>query len=321
MPATPLGLERRAEAPLATCLPAAWGAHRGFDELLAAFIALASRGARVDVVAQTTRGAPIVRIEIPGTDQREARASLVLGGLHAMEWIGVETALALAERLTRSPASRRVVLYPLLNPDGFRRVEMNLRRGHFRFERANARGVDLNRNWPTFFRPRKPFFERLVPLLGTPGPHPGSEIEVRVVLEELERTRFQRAVSLHSFGGMLLVPFGGRLALPTDYARLHALASRVRSSLDATRARGEGRYRVRASSRWVPGQRAFGMELDHLHACGVEPLLVECGWGQLSLFDPSTWLHPFRWFNPRDPREHARRLADALTPFLLGTER
>ncbi len=298
------------EAPLSADVPVAWGSYRGYRELLEGFALRESEGARARIAGRSVEGEPIVRLEV-GPETR-AGSAIVLGGIHAMEWIGVETALALTDMLLRERPSRRVVIYPLLNPDGYRRVEANLRARRFRFVRANANGVDLNRNWPTFWRPKKRWPERWISFLGTPGARPGSEPEVATVLEELEGSKgeFSRGTSLHSFGGMLLLPHGGRFAKPHDHDVLHAHASAVNARLDR-------RYTVRTSARWVPGSFAYGMELDDLHARGIAPILVECAWGQASIFSPSTWLHPWRWFNPVDPSAHASRIAAALRPFLL----
>jgi hypothetical protein len=297
------------EAALAADVPTAWGRYVGYRELLEGFALREREGARLRIAGRSVRGEPIVRFELG--PETKAGSAIALGGIHAMEWIGVESALALVDSLLRDRPARRVVIYPLLNPDGYRVAEANLRARRFRFVRANANGVDLNRNWATDWRPKKPFYQRFA-FLGTPGRHPGSEPEVRAVLDELDASRgdFVRGTSLHSFGGMLLLPFGGRFGRPHDYDALHAHARGVKERLG-------GRYVIRSSSRWVPGQFAHGMELDDLHARGVSPILVECAWGQASVFRPSTWPHPWRWFNPVDPEVHATRIAAALRPFLL----
>lgn len=283
------------------------GRYRSLPEMEAAFLALP--GARASVDGTTHEGRAIRRIELG--DPAAPRASLVVAGLHAMEWIGVETALAIAEDfIAYAPVGRRLILLPLQNPDGYARAEGQLRAGLRRFTRTNARGVDLNRNFPTHFRPWHLRAE-LFPFLGGPGAAPGSEPETRVILKTLarERARIDRAVSLHSFGRKLLLPFGGRWAPPDDIARLRALAREVNDAL-------RGAYEIRTTSRWLPGAFAFGMELDHLQAEGITPLLVECSAGGWQWRDPSTWLHPFRWFNPPDPRGEASAIARALRDFL-----
>ena len=244
-------------------------------------------------------------------DADAKHVTLVIAGLHAMEWIGVETALALlAEWLADPPNDRRLVMLPVLNPDGYAKVEQELRDDRWPFTRANARGVDLNRNFATHFRSFHPL-PTLLPFLGGPGAAPGSEPETRATLDALERDRgkIDRAVSLHSFGKKLLLPFGGQWKHPSDYAALHTLAREVNRGLG-------DRYAIHSSSRWVPGSFAYGMELDHFHAEGIAPLLVECSAGGIAFGDPSSWFHPFRWFNPRDVGVQSVAIARALRPFV-----
>lgn len=283
------------------------GRYRGLSEMEAAFAALP--GVRSSVDGETHEGRALRRFELG--EPSAPSVSLVIAGLHAMEWIGVETALAIATRFAARPAAgRRLVLLPLSNPDGYARAERALRAGKRSYARPNARGVDLNRNFPTHFR-RWQLRALFLPFLGGPGPAPGSEPETRVILDALarERGRIDRAVSLHSFGRKLLLPFGGRWRAPGDVERLRALAREVNRGL------GE-RYDVRVSSHWVPGGFALGMELDHLHAEGITPLLVECSSGGFRWREPSTWLHPFRWYNPPDPGAEAEAIAAALRDFL-----
>lgn len=288
------------------------GSYRGFGEVVGAIAALRERGARVEVAGRSHEGAPILRVESGPRDA--GHGSLAIAGIHAMEWIGVETGLALLEALAEEAGARRVIAFPLLNPDGFRRAERDLREGRrLRFVRANARGVDLNRNWPTHWRTTR-LVPRVLRFLGSAGERPGSEPEVAAVLGAIadakrEGARLDRGLSLHSFGAMLLLPYGGRFALPPRFPELRAHAERVRATLATP-------YRVRATSRWAPGFFANGMEIDHFLHEGMDPLLVECSRGGFSLRDPSSWLVPFRWFNPPDPARHAAELTHALLPFV-----
>jgi protein MpaA len=75
---------------------------------------------------------------------------------------------------------RRVVLVPVLNPDG-----LNARR------RVNARGVDINRNYPgTWRRPRRG--ERF-----RPGAYPASEPETQAMIRLTSKYRPHKIVSIH----------------------------------------------------------------------------------------------------------------------------
>lgn len=288
------------------------GRYRGFGEVAHALLRMREHGARIEVAGRGHEGHPVLRVEMGPEDAPEA--ALAISGIHAMEWIGVEVMLSVLEAIAElSVQGRRLIAFPVLNVDGFRRAESHLRaRRHLTYVRANARGVDLNRNWPTHWKTTRPV-QRLVPLLGGAGSHPGSEPEVRAVLDTIVATKrvadLDRGLSLHSFGRVLLLPWGGRFALPPGYDRLHRHASRVQGAL-------QSRYRIKTPARWIPGLFAHGMELDHLHQEDIDPMLVEISGGGFSLLDPSSWTHPFRWYNPPDPAAHAAELAEPLATFL-----
>ncbi|MBS1120108.1 MAG: Carboxypeptidase [Deltaproteobacteria bacterium] len=241
------------------------------------------------------------------------RVSIVIAGLHAIEWIGVETAVALTERLAKAPPpDRRVIVVALANPDGYRAIETDLWQGRRRFRRTNARGVDLNRNWATDFLPRR----KRIAGFNWPGPSPYSEPEVAAIVRMLDRevaagAQIDTALSLHSFGRKLLVPHGARWRRPLRYRELHERAGHIQARLSE-------RYTISQVSRWVPGAFACGIEIDDLHErYGACALLVECSLGGLSR-DPSTWLSPFHWFNPRRPSLVAADIARAIDPFVRG---
>lgn len=288
------------------------GPYRGFGEVSAAILRLQHHGARVSIAGRGHDGHPVLRVDLGPDDAPEA--AIAIAAIHAMEWIGVEVMLAMLEAIAALGAQRRrLIAFPILNPDGYRRAEAHLRAGRrWTYVRANARGVDLNRNWPTHWA-RSRLVQRLIPVIGGAGSHPGSEPEVRAVLDAIVATKriapVDRALSLHSFGRVLLLPWGGRFALPPDWERLRGHAEKVRGAL-------RSRYRITTPARWFPGLFAHGMELDHFHAQEIDPLLVECSSGGLSFFDPGSWVHPFRWYNPRDPAVHAADLAEPLAAFL-----
>jgi len=292
------------------------GAYRGYREVIATLAELAaSPGASARSIGSSVREVPLFALELGAADAPVATA--IIAGLHPLEWIGVETALALLARLcARPPADRRIVAIPLVNVDGFQTVEADLRAGRRRFRRGNARGVDLNRNFPTHFRPAAPHGLRAA--LGGwnhGGPSALSEPECAAVVATLDtvstRSRIDHALSLHSIGRMILTPWGGRLRRPEAAPRLAAAAESVRARLPG--------YRAVQSSWWVPGLRGHGMELDHLYAAyDATALLVECTGGGATLREPRSLVHPFRWFNPPDPARHAAELAGALEPFVRG---
>jgi len=89
------------------------------------------------LIGRSVQGRPIlVQITGHGTD-----TVLIMGSIHGDEPAGARLVNRLAEHLQDSPqllTDRRVVLLPVTNPDGLAART-----------RANARGIDLNRNFET----------------------------------------------------------------------------------------------------------------------------------------------------------------------------
>jgi hypothetical protein len=221
--------------------------------------------------------------------------------VHPIEWIGVEVGLALCERLAADPPrDRRVIVLPLVNVDGFRRVEANRRAGRRRWIRHNDAGVDLNRNFPVLWRARS----RLA-WPNFPGGAPADQPEVRAIVRALRAEPIDRALSLHSFGRKLVLPWAGRFRRPARWRELQDAARAIAERMPE-------RYDIVQASRWAPGVLAWGLELDWLHGdLGALAILVECtAGGGLSL-------DPFDWYNPRAPDPDA--IAHALEPFARGS--
>ncbi len=106
-------------------------------------------------------------------------AILLLATIHGNESAGTPLLRALAKHLGRSPEllhDRRVVLIPILNPDGYHRRS-----------RYNANGVDLNRNFPASNRKNKKRY----------GASALSEPESQALAEAIRRFHPDRIVTLH----------------------------------------------------------------------------------------------------------------------------
>ncbi len=307
-------LDRQRAEPLSLVLkPRGLGAYRGYAEMLEALRDLEKRGATLDVIGDSVAGEPLIAVTIGNRSAR--RTSTVLSGLHPMEWVGIETNLALLERLVRRPMSdRRVVAVPIANPDGVLAVDRNLRRGRRRLVRFNSSGVDLNRNFPAYWN--RLSLSRLLLGRHRPGSAPASEPEVRAITSFLTGSMVDRALSLHSFGGAVLHPYGARVRPPLDVAEHRRWAAHIAERADPRRP-----YRVVQCSHWLPGITAPGMELDYFHdQHGALSLLVECTRGGLGP-RPSPvrrLLEPFAWYNPERLDHYAPQIAGAVEPFVRG---
>ncbi len=315
------GDERLAGAPaqverLPVAVTERVGGYRGYDEVVTELRALARSHAGVvlDEVGRSRAGEPLLGLTIGAPAAK--RVTAVLSGLHPMEWIGVETHLELLRRLAESaPEGVRVVSLPVVNPDGYRGVEQTLREGRRRYLRHNGGRVDLNRNFPAFWGGRGAV-ARLGARLFARGNQPASEPEVAAVVKRLFREPVERALSLHSFGGAVLYPYGWTTRRSGRFAEHAAWAKEVARAIDPARP-----YRAVQCARWVPGFTSPGMELDWLHEQGALALLVECSRGGLSARHPGSVLEPFRWFNPPDPAAEASAIASAVEPFVRGLPR
>jgi murein peptide amidase A len=148
----------------------------------------------------SVQGQPLLwrdyRSEAPAGNTRRI---LLIGGIHGDEFSSVSTAFQWMQRLAddrTQPFYWRVV--PVLNPDGLLR---------FPATRTNARGVDLNRNFPTpeWAHTALPYWQNHTG--GDPRRYPGpaaqSEPETRWLLRHIERFRPHAIVSVHAPYGVL----------------------------------------------------------------------------------------------------------------------
>jgi protein MpaA len=126
------------------------------------------------VLGRSVDGRAITVVETGDADS--SRKTLVVGCIHGNECAGI----AIAARLARTPPPTETDLWivPDLNPDGAAAGT-----------RSNARGVDLNRNFPW----------RWTRLTGTyySGPAPLSEPETRIAARLIERVRPSVSIWFH----------------------------------------------------------------------------------------------------------------------------
>jgi protein MpaA len=110
---------------------------------------------------------------------------LFLGGVHGDETPSVYLSFRLAQLLQKNPelVRKKIVIAPLVNPDGFFSRPQR---------RTNGRGVDVNRNFPTrdWKQNKKGNFYS--------GPHANSESETKFQIALINRFKPTHIISIHS---------------------------------------------------------------------------------------------------------------------------
>lgn len=171
----------------------------------------------VDTGAYSVRGTPLYRADVPADTKPRLRV-LVTGAIHGDELSSASVALhwlqlARSERFAMAqPVHWRFV--PMLNPDGL------LARPP---RRTNARGVDLNRNFPTpnWERDAADYWEKRTRKdpRRWPGPQPLSEPESRFLHEQMHGFKPHLIVAIHAPYGVL--DFDGPSVPPSKLGRLY----------------------------------------------------------------------------------------------------
>lgn len=132
-----------------------------------------------EVFGRSVQGRPL-RAYILGSGPD---VTLIFAAVHGNEWATPYLVEQLRLHLRRHPeilSGRRAVLIPTLNPDGLNRRS-----------RVNARGVDINRNYPgTWRKPKRGERHRS-------GPAPASEPEARAMMALVAKYRPAKIVSIH----------------------------------------------------------------------------------------------------------------------------
>jgi len=187
----------------------------------------------IDTIGYTAAGSnPMIILKINGNNpvsQTVERGYLLMGMHHAREWQTVSTALFFADSILAQYAdsnagtvdlidSTFIIVYPVVNPDGYdySRTSDNMWRKN-RVYRNGYYGVDINRNYggslngdptcdwgyiangSTTHHPSSDVYC---------GPYPNSEREVQSVLQLIDDYDFDISISLHSYGELVIWPWG-----------------------------------------------------------------------------------------------------------------
>jgi protein MpaA len=147
------------------------------------------------VLGRSVDGRPIVAYEVG--DRSSRRKVLVVGCIHGNEPAGIAITRLLE---SSSPRGADLWVVPVLNPDGFAVGT-----------RGNARGVDLNRNFPWRWRPLGGIYYS--------GSRPLSEPESRIAHRLIERLRPTISIWFHQHLGVI-DESGGSVSVERRFASL-----------------------------------------------------------------------------------------------------
>ncbi len=270
------------------------------------------------LAGRSTEGRPLERFDL---GPRDGVPVLLTGLMHGVEVIGAVALLELVRQLDGASDDAaflrehaRLIVLPVVNPDAFSENMDRLARGALAFRRGNARGVDLNRNFPPvgggqlghpFAGSRRPWSPHYM------GPHPLSEPESRAVQEVARAVAPAVSVGFHSFGDMLLFPWAHTRAPHPRIAHYRALGRAFSSSL-----RG-AEYVVDQATRLYPTTGDLDDWLDH--SLGTDAFTVEVSSLDRRLLHPLRAVNPFCWMNPTSVEgvvEASARVAPALLALL-----
>jgi hypothetical protein len=274
----------------------------------------ATRWAAVEVLAEV-ENLKIHALRFGSTDPASP-ALLVTGGVHGLERIGTEVAIAFLQSLVArlawddtlhaALARSRILIVPLVNPVGMALGT-----------RANGRGVDLMRNAPPAATGGTPLVggHRISPRLPWYMGERGAAMEIEAaalvafVERELFGAPFSIALDLHSGFGLvdrLWYPYARTREPPPDLARIEALVRLLDGALP------NHVYRIEQTARVYTIR---GDLWDHLYdrrreaGTGVMlPLTLEMGSWSWVRKNPLQGLSRVGAFNPIKPHRVRRTL-------------
>jgi N-acetylmuramoyl-L-alanine amidase len=188
----------------------------------AAALTLGAGEAHAGSIGQSVQGRPI-KVQVTGASDAAGRV-LVVGSIHGNETAGHAVIKRL--RALGAPGGVRVWTVRTVNPDG---VSAGTR--------GNARGIDLNRNFPHRWRRS-----------GHSGPRPLSEPESRAVRRLVRHVRPDVTIWYHQALRLVDYSSGADRALVRDYAHRVGLPARRIGFLPGIATRWQNTYFPRTSA-------------------------------------------------------------------------
>jgi len=191
---------------------------------------------KLEVIGHTIQGREIVALKVTKNANTVADGSrpdvLYMGTIHAREWIATEVVRRELHYfvdnynknadVTNLVNTRELWFMPVANPDGYqytfdheRLWRKNLRDNDGDGQVTTADGVDPNRNYDIKWRYDNEGSSSETSSLTYRGTAPASEPEVQAHQALIDRLKFKFLITYHSYGPLLLYPFGWQIQTPS----------------------------------------------------------------------------------------------------------
>jgi len=196
---------------------------------------------KIENMGKTGEGRDVKIVKI-NSNKTDLPIIFIDAGIHAREWISPASTLFLIEKLTKRLSKGQgkadIALYqwhiiPLANPDGYeytRTKDRMWRKNTAKIPGSSCIGVDLNRNFPEGYgigASRNPCSEVYQ------GPHPLSELEAVIISNYISTTRgIKAAVSVHSYGNVLIYPWGYKQEQHPHKTQLSSIATDISQAIE-----------------------------------------------------------------------------------------
>ncbi|CAH0663688.1 unnamed protein product [Spodoptera exigua] len=232
--------------------------------------------------ANSFEGRPIKYVKISSTNFEDESKPVIFidGGIHAREWISPPTVTWAIHKLVEDLTERDLldkfdwILLPVVNPDGYKFTFTNTR--FWRKTRSTDQaglsgicpGVDGNRNYDFFWNSVGTSNSACSDIFA--GSRAFSEVETRVVRDILHEHLHRMAlyITMHSFGSMILYPWGHDGSLSHNALGLHTVGVAMANAINQNSLPHFPRYVV-GNSALVLNYRASGAAEDYAHFIGV----------------------------------------------------
>ena len=248
---------------------------------------------KVKTVGKSFEGRDIKTITITNGDGRKKNSIFIDAGIHAREWIAPATALYLINQLVDPKSNYSMlleeldfVIMPVVNPDGYEYSHTTERLWRKTRSRTSGKcdGTDGNRNFDFHWGEIGASPNSCSPIFQ--GDTAFSEPETRtlrdVVMEHKKKCKFY--LSLHSYGNLMLYPWGWTSELPTTWKDLDDIS---RVGANAIKNATGTKYTVGSATNVL--YAAAGGSDDYMFAVAKIPISItmELTGGGLDGFDPA----------------------------------